>query len=134
MAERYALQFREVAGDELLSEEEALDPTPYRPFLAPWEHESPYRDFEIARARLARVVSREPGQPLNRKPFVIETPHGQALLWRAIPGKVEVVLCLQQPGGQWVLQADQVVTLSEEEWQSCRIRLDRIVVNPPPWL
>ncbi|WP_141727902.1 hypothetical protein [Thermogemmatispora onikobensis] len=134
MTERYVLQFRDVSEAELLSEAEALDPTPYRPFLAPWEHESPYRAFEVVRARLTRVIRGSAGQPLNRKPFVIETPRGQALLWRAIPGKVEVVLCQQQSGGQWVLQADQVVTLSEEEWRHCQIRLDRIVVNPPSWL
>ncbi len=134
MAERYVLQIREVSAEELLSEEEALDPTPYRPFLAPWEHESPYRDFEIARARLARALGTEAGGPYNRKPFVIETPRGLALLWRALPGKVEVVLCEQQPGGHWVLQDTQIISLSEAEWRRCRIRLDRMVTNPPSWL
>src|SRR5579884_1307765 len=132
MAEGYVLEIREVRPEELI-DEEALEAQTYRPFLAPWEHDSPYRDFEVARARLARALAQEPGKPLNRKPFVLETPHGLGVLFRALPDKVEILLC-RNSGGRWILQDNAIVALSKEEYQRSRILLDRIVVNPPGWL
>ena len=126
MAE-HMLRLRQVAPEELLSEESVLQKDPDNPLIGPGDRPEPYRSYFIAYARLEPVLKKEHIQ----SPLVIQTPRGQGLVWRWWAERMGVVL-MRRSGNDWVLD-DHVTFLEPEERKSVSLDLTQIVLNPPKW-
>jgi hypothetical protein len=121
------IRIRNVAPSELLPEERAIQNGSNHPFLGPADRPEPYRTQCIAYERLKAVFQKE---KLVSSPLVVNTPLGQALVWRWWPREAGVVLILSQnPNG--TCQIDSKVTFVDPATIS--LDLTKVVIAPPDW-
>jgi hypothetical protein len=125
----HILRFRQIAAEELRSEESILgDTTTTAPCIGIAARPEPYRTYYLTYARLEPIFEREGVDP----PLVIETPRGRGLTWRVRPDEFGVVLFTSAREGGGVITLEEKVTfLRGEEARQIRYVLDQIVLNPP---